>query len=52
MKAKKQKLVPQAEEDITDARWLKNSDLALVSRNTYPLIKDIIALLAQQKAQQ
>lgn len=35
-------LVPQAEEDITDARWLAPGDFMLVRQNTYPLIRDVI----------
>jgi len=45
MKAKNQKLKPQLEEDITDARWLSPVEFVFVKENTYPLIKDIIALL-------
>lgn len=35
-------LVPQLEEDITDARWLAPGDFVLVKQNTYPLIRDVI----------
>jgi len=35
-------LIPQLEEDITDARWLAPGDFDLVRQNTYPLIRDII----------
>ncbi len=45
MKAKKQKLVPQLEEDITEARWIDAGDFSFVRQNTFPLIKDIISLL-------
>lgn len=36
------KLVPQTEEDITEAEWLRKKDLKDIKENTYPLIKDII----------
>jgi len=36
-------LVPQAEEDITDAKWISVKDLQVIRDNTYPLIKDLIA---------
>ncbi len=36
------KLIPQLEEDITDARWIDKHDLAMVYENTYPLIADIV----------
>lgn len=45
MRAKKQKLIPQLEEDITEARWLSSADFNFVKQNTYPLIRDIITLL-------
>lgn len=45
MKAEKQKLVPQLEEGITEARWLSSADFSFVKQNTYPLIRDIITLL-------
>lgn len=35
-------LKPQAEEGITDARWLAPGDFMLVRENTYPLIRDLI----------
>lgn len=35
-------LIPQAEEGITDARWLAAGDFMLVRQNTYPLIRDLI----------
>lgn len=36
-------LVPQAEEDITDAKWVSVRDLHIIRDNTYPLIKALIA---------
>lgn len=45
MKARKQKLVPQLEEDITDARWISEGDFSKVKDNTYPLIKDLMSLV-------
>lgn len=36
------KLTPQLEEDITEAVWLKRSDLKLVYENTYPSILDVL----------
>lgn len=35
-------LTPQSEEDITDAVWLSESELKLVTENTYPSILDVI----------
>lgn len=35
-------LIPQLEEDITDARWLAPGDFMLVKENTFPLILDVI----------
>ncbi|MCA5003665.1 NUDIX hydrolase [Sphingobacterium bovistauri] len=37
------KLIPQAEEDITEAVWLNKKDLKNVEENTYPLIQDILS---------
>jgi 8-oxo-dGTP pyrophosphatase MutT (NUDIX family) len=36
------KLIPQKEEDITQAEWLSPSKLKKVKENTYPLILDVI----------
>ncbi len=37
------KLIPQAEENITDARWMTNEEIQKeVMKNTYPSIKEII----------
>lgn len=41
----KPKLIPQQEEDITKAIWLKRQDLDQVRENTYPLIHDLLTLL-------
>ena len=35
-------LIPQAEEDITDARWLAKDEFDRVLANTYPLIEQIV----------
>ncbi len=45
MKAKKQRLIPQLEEEITEARWLGTADFLIVKQNTFPLVKDIISLI-------
>lgn len=45
MKAKKQKLIPQLEEDITDAKWIAEGDFAKIKANTYPLIDDLLGLV-------
>lgn len=36
-------LIPQAEEDITEAKWVSGNDLQAIRDNTYPLIKALIA---------
>ncbi len=44
MKAVKQpNLIPQLEEDITEARWLPKAEFSFVKENTYPLILDVIS---------
>lgn len=45
MEAPKQKLIPQLEEDITDARWMSKDHFASIEMNTYPTIRNIIDLL-------
>ena len=42
---KREKLIPQLEEGITEVRWLSKLDLSLVQENTYPLIKDLIKII-------
>lgn len=42
----KPKLIPQQEEDITKAIWLKGQELDKVRKNTYPLIHDLLTLLS------
>jgi ADP-ribose pyrophosphatase YjhB (NUDIX family) len=37
------RLIPQAEEGITEVRWIKKTDFELVKENTYGSILDIIA---------
>ncbi|MDF3076243.1 MAG: hypothetical protein K0S09_132 [Sphingobacteriaceae bacterium] len=45
MQAKGQeRLVPQLEEDITEARWIAPGDFDMVRLNTYPLIKDVMSV--------
>lgn len=36
------KLVPQAEEGITDVRWVKKSDLQKYEAEAHPLVRDLI----------
>ena len=38
-----QTLIPQAAEQITDARWVKKSQLAELMENTFPSVKDVLA---------
>lgn len=42
MKARSQKLIPQLEEEITDAKWIGEGSFSVVRENTYPLINDIL----------
>ncbi|NGM61664.1 NUDIX domain-containing protein [Sphingobacterium sp. SGG-5] len=44
---KEPKLTPQTEEDITQAVWVKNTELKKMKENTYPLIKDIINTITE-----
>lgn len=37
-----EKLIPQAEEDITAIEWIKTNDFSKVKANTYAMIADII----------
>jgi 8-oxo-dGTP pyrophosphatase MutT (NUDIX family) len=39
-----QKLTPEIEEDITEARWFDKKDLHLVLENTYGSIRDLVRL--------
>lgn len=39
---KSPKLIPQTEEDITEARWIDKDDFDMVRENTYPLIAQIV----------
>lgn len=46
MKVKgEQNLQPQMEEDINEIRWVKKADLDKYLTNTFPSIKDVLALL-------
>jgi len=38
----KQKLIPQAEEDIQEVKWVKQEQLGEVLSNTYPSVIDVI----------
>lgn len=38
-------LIPQVEEDITQATWIKPEALTKILSNTYPSIKEVIALV-------
>lgn len=40
------KLIPQQEEDITEAVWFDEKDLKKVRENTYPLIADILHIIS------
>ena len=40
----KQQLIPQTEEDITEIKWVKTIDIKEPVSNTYPSIKDILAI--------
>ena len=37
-----QELIPQAEEDITELRWIAPADFDIVLRNTYPAIVEVL----------
>ena len=37
-----EKLKPQKEEGITDARWFKKGDIAPIVKNTFPSIMDVL----------
>jgi len=41
---KKQQLVPQTEEDITEVKWISPSNISEPFANTYPSIKDILSI--------
>ena len=43
----KQTLIPQTEEDITAIKWIKIEDIKEPLRNTYPSIKDILAIFLE-----
>lgn len=44
-----QKLVPQTEEDITDIKWVKKSDLKKYSSNTYQTILEVLSHVKDMK---
>jgi ADP-ribose pyrophosphatase YjhB (NUDIX family) len=37
-----QPLIPQAEEDITELKWIGHADFKIVEQNTYPAILDVL----------
>ncbi len=37
-----QRLIPQAEEDISELRWIGPSGFSIIQRNTYPAILDVL----------
>jgi hypothetical protein len=37
-----EKLIPQAEEDITAIEWVNKNDLSKIKSNTYAMITDIL----------
>lgn len=39
-------LIPQSEEDITEAKWLGGDSFKMIKENTYPLIKDLIKFIS------
>lgn len=41
----KQTIVPQTEEDISEIRWVKKKDLKNYFGNTFPSVKDVLALV-------
>ncbi|MEO6314580.1 MAG: NUDIX hydrolase [Chitinophagaceae bacterium] len=45
----KQVLVPQAEEDIAEAKWVAKKDLAAVINNTFPSVMDVLAVAADER---
>jgi len=42
MSAKKQKLIPQMDEDITEAKWVKLKHISDYYKNAYPTIIDVL----------
>ncbi|MDI9358912.1 MAG: NUDIX domain-containing protein [Phycisphaerales bacterium] len=44
-----QVLVPQTEEDITEIKWVSVRDLDAYLANSYPTIKNLIAVYLEQK---
>ncbi|MEO6230351.1 MAG: NUDIX domain-containing protein [Ferruginibacter sp.] len=47
--SKKQNLVPQTEEDITDIEWISESDISKPMKNTYASIDDIITKFLKKR---
>jgi 8-oxo-dGTP pyrophosphatase MutT (NUDIX family) len=43
--ANAQTLIPQLEEDITEARWIAPGDFSSVRENTHPLILDVMSMI-------
>ncbi len=47
--SRKQHLVPQTEEDITEIAWISQETISKPMENTYPSIKDIIAKFLEKR---
>jgi hypothetical protein len=45
-------LVPQAEEDISELRWLHEKDWQFIYNNLFPSVKDVLAAAPQGPQQQ
>lgn len=39
---RREKTIPQVQENITEIRWLKKSEISLILKNTYPSIVDVL----------
>jgi hypothetical protein len=44
--------VPQAEEDISELRWLHEKDWQFIYNNLFPSVKDVLAAAPQGAQQQ
>ena len=42
---KQENLIPQTEEGITEVRWFQKDEFSEILSNTYPSIKDVLAML-------
>ena len=41
-----QVLIPQAEEQIAEARWVKRNQTVELLNNTFPSVKDVLAAIS------